>query len=196
MLILATRSHLCGALRGSSGRSQAIRSIGDMDTGRSGATTGGSARTPVRPGGAQSLPGSTERLPCLPPKSQQGVRSNRDQETGVYLIARVVEGDLAGAALTWARARQVVLLAIPHYLVLGTVFGGGGWFAWGGGSWDGDASRHPRRAVPADVSGGCQAWQMAAERLTMRPCACFFDGAYRDRTGDVQLAIAATVPGD
>jgi Domain of unknown function (DUF4389) len=29
------------------------------------------------------------------------------------------------------------LLAIPHYLVLGAVLGGGGWFAWKGG-WDGD----------------------------------------------------------
>jgi Domain of unknown function (DUF4389) len=27
------------------------------------------------------------------------------------------------------------LLAIPHYLVLGALLGGGGWFAWGGG-WD------------------------------------------------------------
>jgi hypothetical protein len=29
------------------------------------------------------------------------------------------------------------LLAIPHYLVLGILLGGGGWFAWNGG-WDGD----------------------------------------------------------
>jgi Domain of unknown function (DUF4389) len=30
------------------------------------------------------------------------------------------------------------LLAIPHYLVLGAILGGGGWFAWKGGAWDGD----------------------------------------------------------
>jgi Domain of unknown function (DUF4389) len=30
------------------------------------------------------------------------------------------------------------LLAIPHYLVLGAILGGGGWFAWTGGGWDGD----------------------------------------------------------
>jgi Domain of unknown function (DUF4389) len=30
------------------------------------------------------------------------------------------------------------LLAIPHYLVLGAILGGGGWFAWKGGGWDGD----------------------------------------------------------
>jgi hypothetical protein len=46
----------------------AIHSLGAMDTGRSGAATGGSARTPVQPGGHTVFRGSAERLPRLPPQ--------------------------------------------------------------------------------------------------------------------------------
>jgi hypothetical protein len=53
--------------RGDPGRRWPHMSISAMDTDRSGATTGGSARAPVHRGGTRVFRGSTERLPRLRP---------------------------------------------------------------------------------------------------------------------------------
>jgi hypothetical protein len=114
-----------------------------MDTGRSGATTGGSARTPVIPRGHESLPGVDGEVAAPAPPHAATIAPSRSRSLRMRsLSGRRPNMNNAISAISWSSKRT------SHHVLSSS---SGGWMTP-------SPERHhlhrpaPRRAVRADTS--------------------------------------------